>query len=227
MVASGRSVGRRQGQDVKTRAVGSSMERVRSFGRSRSLGSGMKRLPFTSAPEPPGFTQDDDGFYWSTEVSKQRASPPRLLAPSRKDTERLSSPTLLIGAEKTPPPTPARNRKKPGRTKRTLNALALLEGSTKHGVRSSTPDAPGYGEAVAAPNIAQYQADQVAGKSEGGGGKPIRTLEIPTAGPPKKTVDRSVLTDEMSNLHEHRLSKQRMAEMQADDDVSALVSYHA
>ena len=203
------------------------MEKVRSFGRSRSLGSGMKRLPFTSAPEPPGFTQDDDGFYWSTEVSKQRASPPRLLAPSRKDTDRLSSPTLLIGAEKTPPASPPRNRKKPGRTKRTLNALALLDGSTKpkHGGRSSTPDAPGYGGAVAAPNIAQYRADQSAGKSEGGGGKPMRTLEIPTAGPLKRTADRSVLTDEMSNLHEHRLSKQRMAEMQADDDVSALVSY--
>ena len=77
---------------------------------------------------------------------------------------------------------------------------------------------------MAAPNIAQYQADQDAARTDGSG-KPIRTLEIPTAGPPKRTDDRSVLTDEMSNLHEHMLSKQRMAEMQADDDVSALVSF--
>ena len=196
------------------------MEKVRSFGRSRSLGSGMKRFPFTSSPDPPELT-DDDGFRWSTDVSRQRASPPRL-APSDKDTtERISSPTLRIGA-RTPPTSPPRNKKKPGRTKRTLNALALLDGSNKHGSRSFTPDAPGYGEA--APNIAQYQADQVAAKSDGNG-KPIRTLEFPKADQPKRTDDRSVLTDEMSNLHEHMLSKQRMAEMQADDDVSALVSF--
>ena len=208
------------------KVVCGTMEKVRSFGRSRSLSSGMKRFPFTSAPDPPELIEGgDDGFRWSSEVSKQRASPPRLLAPSEKDTERLSSPTLHIGAGTPPTSTsPPRNKKKPGRTKRTLNALALLDGSNKHGSRSSTPDAPGYGEAAAAPNIAQYQADQVAAKSDGNG-KPIRTLEIPKAGQPKRTDDRSVLTDEMSNLHEHMLSKQRMAEMQADDDVSALVSF--
>lgn len=203
------------------------MEKVRSFGRSRSLGSGMKRFPFTSAPDPPELT-NDDGFRWSTDVSGQRATPPRL-APSDKDTtERISSPTLRIGA-RTPPTSPPRTKKKPGRTKRTLNALALLDGG-KHGGRSSTPDAPGYGEVVAEPNIARYEADQmIAAKDKSGAngnGKPIRTLKIPTAGQPKKggEDDRSVLTDEMSNLHEHVLSKQRMAGMQADDDVSALVS---
>ena len=199
------------------------MEKVRSFGRSRSLGSGMKRLPFTSAPDPPELT-DDDGFRWSTEVFKQRASPPRL-APSDKDTtERISSPTLRVGA-KTPPTSPRRNKKKPGRTKRTLNALALLD-TSKHASRSSTPDAPGYGEAAAAaPNIAQYQAEQIAGKNASGNGKPFRTLEIPTSGKAKKAGadDRSVLTDEMSNLHEHMQSKQRLSKMH-DDDVSALVS---
>jgi len=108
-----------------------------------------------SAPDPPGFA-DDDGFRWSTEVSKARqqrkqpcASPPRRRSTSKPD---------IRGAQPIPrsPPTkyPQKPPKQPGRIKR------VVEGN-KHGIHtfSSPPDAPGLAAENVIPSTAQVALD--------------------------------------------------------------------
>ena len=223
------------------------MEKVRSLGRSRSLGR--------TLPDPPAGIPDYDGFRWSTEVSRTRQQQP--IQRQKRATAPASPPRLAASARDTPPVSPERNNKpktsgkwkavadkasgqtyyyhtetkettwaKPDgyvekkdanmgkQSSKSNKKKKEKSGKTKRQGATPTPaDAPGYGEVK--------ESARAEGRTNSSANKPIRSVSIP-----KKRESRSVLTDEMSDLHRHMKSNQKgkVRFQDDDDDVSALVS---
>ena len=225
------------------------MEKVRSFGRSRSLGTGR------TLPDPPAGIPDYDGFRWSTEVSRTRQQQGQQMQRQTRASAPASPPRLAASARDTPPVSPERNNKNKNSGK--WKAVAdKASGQTYYyhtETKETTWNKPdGYVEKKGA-NVAKQSGKsnkkkkEKSGKTKRQGATPTpadapgygeakekaqaegRTAASSSNKPirsvsiPKK-LDESVLTDEMSDLHRHMKSNQKgKVRFQDDDDVSALV----